>query len=429
MKKKLLYTSITIVVAVIGLFALQADWIIKTAETEKAKRVSKLEMALGRSFLAIFARQYDERSKDHRSYHIKDSIAKAKALRDLPSYYKAETAKLTQYVKRELIGMGEATMAENVRIVFASDQEKPAVSVEPYGTRFVEYPAHAVDPVSGKLKLVAVSSPNMQGLIASKLLFFLMLNGFLMFCLIFSIVYLIKLILQQKQLAEMKDDFINNLTHEFKTPIATVSAAIEGLQKFNAINDKEKTERYLDISRAELNRLNDMVTKVLNISSYERKDLKLDKESVDLEDVVTQVTQMEQLKGVKPVRFSVNIAPDVRKIIADPLHIKNVLGNLIDNAAKYSKDSVDISITAYRDKHMATIKIKDNGIGIAAKDLKFIFDKFYRVTDGNLYNTKGNGLGLNYVRSIIEAHGGTVTVKSEINAGTEFYITLPLNNG
>jgi signal transduction histidine kinase len=248
----------------------------------------------------------------------------------------------------------------------------------------------------------------------------------LILILIFSFGYLIQIIKQQKQLADIKDDFIDNLTHEFKTPIATISAAIEGMQKFNALEDKEKTNRYLEISKNELTRLNDMVTKLLNISVYDKNNLTLTLHNVNLDEMIDDIVSMEKFRAVKPVQFNVDINESVTQLPADPLHFKNALINLVDNAVKYSKDAVTISITGTAEKGFARIVIKDNGIGIPANQIKNIFDKFYRVPTGDMHNVKGSGLGLSYVRSVIEAHGGTITVNSEINVQTEFIISIPL---
>jgi signal transduction histidine kinase len=248
----------------------------------------------------------------------------------------------------------------------------------------------------------------------------------LVLILILSFYYLIKIIKQQKQLADIKDDFIDNLTHEFKTPIATISAAIEGMQKFKALDDKEKTARYLEISKNELTRLNDMVTKLLNISVYDKNNLKLTLHHVDMVALIDDVVGMEQFRSVKPIKFTVHLDDAVKQIPADPLHFKNVLVNLVDNAVKYSKDSVEITIIGGREKNMACFTIRDNGIGIPSAELKHVFDKFYRVPTGDMHNIKGSGLGLSYVKSVIEAHGGTITVNSEINVKTEFVISIPL---
>ena len=244
-----------------------------------------------------------------------------------------------------------------------------------------------------------------------------------------SFVYTIRIILQQKKLADLKDDFINNMTHELKTPIATITVAIEGLQKFNALNDTEKTQRYLQTSRNELNRLNDLVTKVLNIATFENKEIQLHKVPVNIHEVISEIINAEQIQIGKEVNITYINKDAISTVDADLFHFRNVLNNLVDNAIKYAGNTVDIAIICYQQDDFVCFSVKDNGIGIAAANLSMIFDKFYRVPTGNVHNVKGTGLGLSYVKHIIEAHGGSVIAKSEIGAGTEFIVSLPLSNG
>jgi len=215
------------------------------------------------------------------------------------------------------------------------------------------------------------------------------------------------------------------MTHELKTPIAVISVAIEGLQNFNALSDPVKTQRYLETSREQLERLNQLVTKVLNIATFESKEINLHFAEIDLDDMVNSIIRSEQAKAVKPVTFSYTNTGDIKTVKADAFHLRNVLLNLIDNAIKYSGEAVNIDIKAYRLSGMTCIAVKDNGIGIADEDQGQIFDKFYRVPTGNVHNVKGTGLGLSYIKYIVEAHAGAVTVTSSPGTGSEFIIALP----
>jgi len=254
-------------------------------------------------------------------------------------------------------------------------------------------------------------------------------SGFLIVFTIFCLFYIIRTIIHQKKLTELKDDFINNMTHELKTPIATITVAIEGLQKYNALKDPEKTQRYLQTSRNELSRLNDLVSKVLNVAAFGNKEIRLNKEKIDVDEMVNDLVSSETLRADKEVEITYHNNNDIKYIEADKLHLRNVLANIIDNAVKYCDGPVHIDINLNKTGRKAIFSIKDNGIGIPAAHIKHVFDKFHRVPTGNVHNVKGTGLGLNYVKYVVEAHGGSVAVKSEKGAGSEFIITIPLKNG
>jgi signal transduction histidine kinase len=251
------------------------------------------------------------------------------------------------------------------------------------------------------------------------------LSALLILINILAYAFLLDIIFRQKRLAEMKDDFVNNMTHELKTPIAIISAAVEGMQSFNALQDKEKTNRYLETSGKELNRLNDLVTKVLHMASYEKKDIQLSKEKIEVNELIDEI--IESFKSHTDKVFNINFAnsSSVKYLEADRTHFRNAISNLIDNAIKYSNEQVDIVIHCFSDVKYLHISVSDNGIGIPSAQLSQIFDKFHRVSTGNLHNVKGTGLGLSYVKYVIEMHGGKVAVKSIQGTGSEFTISIP----
>jgi signal transduction histidine kinase len=260
------------------------------------------------------------------------------------------------------------------------------------------------------------------------MLFTLICSILLILLTIYCFYYIISTLNQQKRLAELKDDFINNMTHELKTPIATMTVAIEGLQKFNALNDPDKTQRYLQTSRNELNRLNELVTKTLNVAAFENNEISLVKEKIDIDTLVNEVISTEKLKADKETLITYTNKNGIKYIEADQLHFRNVIVNLIDNAIKYSAEPANIQINLLQIGDKVQLSVKDKGIGIPTSHINQIFDKFHRVPAGNLHNVKGTGLGLSYVKYIVEAHNGSVTVKSEVNTGTEFTVTIPSSN-
>ncbi|WP_326995655.1 HAMP domain-containing sensor histidine kinase [Chitinophaga sp. 212800010-3] len=240
-----------------------------------------------------------------------------------------------------------------------------------------------------------------------------------------SFLYMLRTILKQKKLSEVKNDFINNMTHELKTPIATVSAAVEALQNFNALNDQRKTQTYLDISKNELQRLSDLVEKVLHIAAEEKEDIELYREETDLNEIIDNILSNHQLKATKQLQIRYDNKIGDRTVYVDKTHLANAINNLVDNAIKYSGDLVQLYIQTSLENGTLKIRVKDNGIGIPKVYQNSIFDKFFRVPTGNLHNVKGFGLGLSYVQKIVEMHGGTIQVTSEPDKGSEFIITIP----
>lgn len=245
---------------------------------------------------------------------------------------------------------------------------------------------------------------------------------------VLSFVLLYKNLLRQRRLAELKNDFIGNITHELKTPIATVGVAIEALKNFNAMQDPLKTKEYLDISSHELQRLGLLVDKVLKLSMFEKKELDLQYETFDLREVVDEVVasmrlQIEKHQAVVSITQKGNA-----DLQADRLHLLSVVFNLLDNALKYSKEQPVIEIGLEGDDKTVQLRITDNGIGIAPEYRSKIFEKFFRIPTGNTHNTKGYGLGLSYVAHVIRKHNGEISVDSKLGEGTTITVSIPKNN-
>lgn len=233
-------------------------------------------------------------------------------------------------------------------------------------------------------------------------------------------------ILRQKKLAEVKNDFINNMTHELKTPLATVSAAMEALQDFGALQDPHKTDTYLTMARQEVRRLSDLVEKVLHIAVEARPGhaLPLHPEPVRPAELVAELVSRHELQATKPVRFDVEIS-STDTLLLDRLHLAGALHNLLDNALKYSGARVAVRICGQRADGGWQLTVADDGPGIAPGYQEAIFEQFFRVPTGDLHPVKGFGLGLYYVRQVVAAHGGRVRVRPAPGHGSEFVIWLP----
>ncbi len=239
--------------------------------------------------------------------------------------------------------------------------------------------------------------------------------------------YSLVIIIRQKRLSEVKTDFINNMTHELKTPISTISLSSEMLMRSEEA-DLEKIKRYAGIIYKENKRLENQVERVLNVAKLDRDQVVLKKEEFNMHELLLEVKENfefnhlanggQVLLDFQSAQFSIQ---------ADPVHITNVIYNLLDNAAKYCEETPLIKITTRNERNKLMVIIEDNGIGIKRENLGMIFDKFYRVPTGNLHNVKGFGLGLYYVKLIIDAHHGKIDVKSSLGKGTTFLISLPLS--
>ena len=243
---------------------------------------------------------------------------------------------------------------------------------------------------------------------------------------VFFFGYAITIINKQKRLSEIKNDFINNMTHELKTPISTISLSSEMLMKLDFSQDPDRLKRYAGIIFKENKRLENQVERVLNVAKLDQQKLFLQKTEVDIHKLIIEVKEtfeFNQLEHDGKIKLELNATTHV--ILSDQVHITNVVYNLVDNAIKYCEKTPEIIIRTSTDKKGLNLEFIDNGIGMNKEDLKIIFEKFYRVPKGNLHNVKGFGLGLFYVKMIIEEHGGTIKVKSEPNKGTNFTIWLP----
>ncbi|WP_224482638.1 sensor histidine kinase [Robertkochia aurantiaca] len=272
-----------------------------------------------------------------------------------------------------------------------------------------------------------VSFPKKKRFLISSILEMALLS--VVFTLIIIVAYSSALyqLIRQKQISEIKTDFINNMTHEFKTPIATINLALDAMKNPKAREDNERLQRYLQMIRDENKRMHAQVENVLRISKLEKNQLDIAKDRVDvheiLEEAVAHVALMVENRG-GIIHQELN-APR-SEILGNDFHLTNIFVNILDNANKYSPEAPDITLTTEVVKNSIVVKIADKGAGMSKAVLKRIFEKFYRESTGNIHNIKGHGLGLAYVKSIVDDHQGEVYAESEKDKGSTFFIKLPL---
>ena len=241
-------------------------------------------------------------------------------------------------------------------------------------------------------------------------------------------IYSMIVILRQKQLSELQRDFINNMTHEFKTPISTINISTDVFLQSSAIKTDLRLSRYAKIIKEQVMRLNTQVEKVLQLAKIEKDNLELHKEKLDLEELIHSLSPSLELKiGEKEGALQLHLGIPHPIVMADRLHLTNILHNLVDNAVKYSRPDVppEIVVGLFKSKKGVTLKVADNGLGISKDHQKRVFDKFYRVSTGNVHNVKGFGLGLFYVKEICKQHGWGLNLNSELGKGTSVEIVIP----
>lgn len=281
---------------------------------------------------------------------------------------------------------------------------------------FEKYWEITISNAEGKPIVIGYISP-LSGYIFTRMAGIIITSAAILILMSFLIWYLLHWVGRLRSIEQMKDDFTHNMTHELKTPVAVAYSAADSMLRYYDQSDEQRNKKFLTIIMQRLNFLSGMIENILSMSMERFKTMQLNIEKARLKPIVEEVVGMIEMKADKQVKIKVDIAEDA-EISTDPLHFGNVISNLLDNAVKYSDDAVEIGI--YGNNH--EISISDNGIGISKENLPYIFDKFYRVTEGDRYEVGGYGLGLYYVKQIVEMQGWSISVISEENKGTTFTI-------
>ncbi len=267
---------------------------------------------------------------------------------------------------------------------------------------------------------------NKRGFVWSSVLPWLVGSILFTSLILFCFSYVVFVIFRQKKVSEMKTDFINNMTHEFKTPIATISLASDSINNPIITKSPDKVLRFTNIIKQENQRMLAQVEKVLQMATIEKKDFELKISDVDLSSVIEQAVDHANLKLQGRGTVQVESKLEDQTIEADHTHLTSIVHNLLDNAIKYTPENAEIFVKAEIVRDNVRISVRDNGIGISLESKRYIFDKFFRVHTGNLHDVKGFGLGLSYVKAMVDAHRGRIKVDSELGKGSTFTVILPL---
>ncbi len=274
---------------------------------------------------------------------------------------------------------------------------------------------------------LAVIFPQRERFVLSSVIGIASLSTVFMFIIIAVFIITLNQLITQRRISEIKTDFINNMTHEFKTPIATMNLVLDTLKSPMAINNPDKVMHYVKILKQENKRMLAQVENILQISRLEKGNLQLEREPLDVHDLITNaITHVQVMLNERGGVIHTHFLADNSDISANESHLTNVFINVIENAIKYSPEAPEIDIYTENIKNRILIRIKDKGQGMSKQGAKYIFDKFYREHTGDLHNVKGHGLGLAYVKSIVEYHQGSIYVESEKGKGSTFFIKLPI---
>ncbi len=383
----------------------------------------------GPAFFHQFASESNQNWISHKNAMVNDIFDELVSVNVYNGFnQKVDTVLLDSILKFELLQKG---VSANYIFGITSSKTIPydSVLLSERGKKIYDSPYKvnlSPDNVFIKPQFLSVFFSNQQRYLLSSMWGLLLVSLAFMLTLIFSFYYTISTIFQQKKLSEIKNDFISNMTHEFKTPISTISLAVEVLNDKSVEKSQERITNYVKMIGDENKRLSLLVENILQTAILDKGEFKLKIQPIDIHTLIEQTfinikLQVDNKEG--EIASQLNAAKTI--VNADRVHITNILFNLIDNALKYSKENPNIIVSTRNDDEGIFISVKDNGIGISKENQKRIFDTMYRVPTGNIHNVKGFGLGLSYVKAVVEKHGGSIKVESELGKGSVFTLYLP----
>jgi two-component system phosphate regulon sensor histidine kinase PhoR len=458
-------------VALIGLMVIQVYWIRNAIEVRQANfisnveeaasnvvfRLEKLEMAveLEKRLYTLYSENPKMKDMDMINEKLQSELNEIDSRAELESffsrYFLAEDVfgdlldvgnipdienRLHEKVLDSLISdeLNKKSITTNYEYgVFSSERSKMVIrksKSDPVdllnkGYAFTLFPSDMVE----KPDYLVIYFPNERSYLISQMWGMLSISLVLIIVIIFSFTYTILTIIRQKKLSEMKNDFINNMTHEFKTPISTISLACQALNDEDVGKSVNLYQNYIKIINEENNRLGSMAEKILQSAILDKGQVHLKREPFNIHDVIMDVIKKIGIQvEIKDGKITPEFKADPSVITADKVHITNVINNLLDNANKYTPQKPKIIISTESNSEGVVFSIIDNGIGISKANQKKIFDKLYRVPSGNIHDFKGFGLGLSYVKAVVDMHGGQINLESELKKGTKFDVFLPFES-
>ncbi len=437
MKKIFPIITVLTLLSLLGLIFFQIKWIQSAKDIKEQQLSENIIRAMGEAADKLMI------EKNILPYSKKNDLLFPSEKRPMDLF---KNSIIQRFNKDEISEIVKASLnkylAKNVPFEFAIarnnilGEEIQSENFYKYAIDTANYLQHAyllVPPSGSSLENLTVDEwlvvivPTEKSLVLKEIFWFIM--GSILFTLIITTAFYITIrsLLKQKKLSEIKSDFINNMTHEFKTPLATISLAVDALKNEKVIGDREKTQYFTGVIKEENKRMNKQVEAILQAALLDKQEVQLNLKRHAAHTLITiavnnMTLPVQEKNGVLDVKL--DAVNDV--IMADEVHFINFVNNLLDNAVKYSKENPVIRLSTSNNGTQFKIKIEDNGIGMNKETLSRIFEKFYRAHTGNIHNVKGFGLGLSYVKTMVNAHNGTIKAESTLGKGSTFTISIPL---
>lgn len=423
MKKVFPLIIILITLSVLGIIFIQMSWIHNSVELRKQQREQDILHATTQIKQSLYDVYLFNRgsigflNEDSKNFYLLNFTVDQISQEEIKS--KIERA-LKRYNIRE-------AYEYSITNIFQTDIVKSKGFTPEMKEKALEIQLTLDDPMVQHYEVLHLYFKEESNFIISKIGWYIA-GSILFTIIIISAFYLtIRTMFNQKKLSEIKSDFINNMTHELKTPLATISLAIDALTNEKVIHDTEKIRYYSRMIKDENKRMNKQVEKILQSARIEKQDIKLNLQNLNVHEIISKVADNVNLQILdKNGKLHLSLEAQNHIIEADEVHFSNVVFNLLDNAIKYSKGDLVIDMVTQNEKDMFVLQVKDNGIGMNKETQSRVFEKFYRAHTGNIHNVKGFGLGLSYVKAIVEAHGGKVKVDSVLGKGSTFSVYFPI---
>ncbi|RXK81215.1 sensor histidine kinase [Filimonas effusa] len=441
MKKVFPAIAVLITLSLAGIIFFQISWLQNLLQVQEQKVFYKVDKAA-----VSVTQEFNKQASSGPSMHLRNRGARAPM--ELFRLKLAQPNTISQLysadeVYEKLRRAFDSEDLHNLRFEFAITSDSDDFIVELQSRNFIE---ESLDTLHNRRRFIPIipeSGSDMEGLIAfenlviiipdfksqvwESLTWMIILSAIFTLILVTAFYVTLKTLIDQKKLSEIKSDFINNMTHEFKTPLATISLAVDALRNQKVQNNAEKMQYFSGIIKEENMRMNKHVETILQAALMEKQELKLNLKPLSVHEIIREVMDnFELVLQEKNASSQLLLNAQADTAMVDEVHFTNLISNLVDNAVKYSKEDLLIKVTTHSTNKFLVIRIEDNGIGMSKETVKRIFEKFYRAHTGNLHNVKGFGLGMSYVKTVIDAHKGRVKVESTQGKGSTFTVEIPL---